>query len=90
MSVWLCALVAYFVAQVVKTAVPWGLAPVSKLLWALAGGLGAAALESHQPEHFVLYGVAGAALAVLFHGAIRVFTLVGDYLLLQITRTRPR
>ena len=87
----LCGLGAFFVTQLVK--VVWFLPrpprPLVKMVVALGTSLGvAAALFPHHTRDFVIYGVAGAGLAVLTHKVARYFSVQADFRISQIMADR--
>jgi hypothetical protein len=91
MSLFLCALGAFFIVQGVKAVFVQPLTPWLKLILACAGAFGLSyLLFPHQPRTLVLYGFAGSGLAVLVHRSGRLLSVAGDWLIREIIRKRAR
>jgi hypothetical protein len=84
----LCAFGSFFVVQALKTVmIPKRLGGLAKLVLALLTSAGAAAaLYPHHYADLVLYGVAGAGLAVLIHRVARAVSVAGDWFIREIMR----
>ena len=91
MTLLLCGLGAFFAAQAVKAAFINSLRPWIKLILAFAAAVGIAALlYPHQRTYLIVYGVAGAGLAVLIHRVARLLSVAGDWCIREIIRNRTR
>ena len=94
MTLLLCALVGFFVSQLVKTMAlrtQYHPGPSSKMVLALVGSLAvAAAYFPHRVEYLLIYGGGGAGLAVLMHKGYRTISAGGDWLIQEIIQKRGR
>jgi hypothetical protein len=91
MTLLLCGLAGFFASQLVKT-VLLPIRPVAhwlKPILALGASLGVAAVfYSNRVDYLVVYGVAGAGLAVIAHKIYRLFSIGGDVLVREMFRRR--
>lgn len=79
MALLLCGFAGFFGTQIIKVFSPVRLLDRTKLFFVVAISTGcSSALFTHKPADLVIYGVAGAGLAVLVHKATRLLSLLGD------------
>lgn len=91
MTLLLCGLGAFFLAQAVKAMFLNPLRPWLKLLVAFVAAAGISALWfQDRTVNLIIYSVAGAGLAVLIHRVARLLSVAGDWCIREIIRNRGR
>jgi hypothetical protein len=88
----LCGFGAFMAVQVIKIfSLPTILAAQLKMLLALAASYGiATGLFLHHTAELVIYGAAGAGLAIVIHRLARLLSVTGDWIIKEILRKTHR
>jgi hypothetical protein len=93
MTLLLCALSGFLLAQLAKMGLaPIKVKPLLKIVLAAAGSFGAAwlVLGASDWRQLVVYGFAGASLAVVVHKFTRLLSVLADLHIFTLLRNRQR